>query len=91
MRKKLHVAEVNCEGTIYWQVQALYRDCPDSFWEVIGHNALFRSRERAENFLARMLRSVSPQGDGWYWGVPPDCKASASCAIQGHPPFFSVL
>jgi hypothetical protein len=42
-----------------FRVGGITRDCPDSLWDPIAHRAVFRTRERAEAFLARVC-NVAP-------------------------------
>lgn len=39
-----------------YSVGALIRDCADSLWEPITHNAIFATQARAERFLAKISK-----------------------------------
>jgi hypothetical protein len=45
-------------------VSALVRDCPDSLWESISHNAIFKTKERAERYLASQ-KKIKPNLKNW--------------------------
>jgi len=57
-----------------YSVGGIIRDCPDSLWDPIIHNAIFRTQERAERFLAKIRAGrinwahwrVGPSWDGAY-------------------------
>lgn len=42
-----------------YSIAGIYRDCTDSFWEPITHNAIFRTKERAEKFFAKFVAANS--------------------------------
>ena len=39
-----------------YSVGAIIRDCADSLWEPITHNAIFATQARAERFLAKVSK-----------------------------------
>lgn len=39
-----------------YSVEGIIRDCPDSLWDPITHNAIFRTEERAKRFLAKVSK-----------------------------------
>jgi hypothetical protein len=41
---------------IGYSVCGLVRDCPDSLWEPLTHQAVFRTKERAERFLSKVRK-----------------------------------
>lgn len=56
MIRNLAVAPVHYRREIVgYRVEGIIRDCPDSLWETIGHIAIFRTQERAERLLAKIL------------------------------------
>lgn len=42
-----------------YSVGGIIRDCPDSLWDPIIHNAIFRTQERAERFLAKIRGNLN--------------------------------
>lgn len=88
--RNLEVATVRVAGVVGYQIHGLYRDCSDSFWEVIAHAAIFRDKARAERFLKKVQRKLS-QFNWQYWGKPHDCFISGTEANQGRVAPFSVL
>lgn len=88
---KHEVKPVTIAGVKGYQVQALYRDCSDSFWEPIAHAAVFRTPERAQRMLERIKRTGSWQYNWAYWGAPVGSYTSSSCAIQTSVAPFSPL
>lgn len=61
--RNLQVEEVTIKGAVVgYRVGGISRDCSDSLWDPIAHRAIFRSRERAERFLARVRNTAS-----WNW------------------------
>lgn len=51
-----------------YSVGGIVRDCPDSLWDPISHNAIFRTKERAERFLAKIRGVNGLKLDNWYLG-----------------------
>ncbi len=91
MMIKHEVKEVKICGQVGFQIQALYRDCSDSFWEPVAHAAVFSERARAERLLERVKRKGSWEIDWSQWGVAPGYALSVTCAIQRYAPFYCVL
>lgn len=89
--RNLEVATVRVAGMIGYQIHGLYRDCSDSFWEVVAHAAIFRDKARAERFLKKVKSKHSWQYDWKYWGVPQDNVINGTEAIQVRVAPFSVL
>ena len=55
MIRNLQVEPVHFRNEVVgYSVGGIYRDCPDSLWDPISHDAIFRTQERAERFLARI-------------------------------------
>ncbi len=75
--------------TVGYQVVGLQRACSDSLWEPVAHEAVFRTRERAERFMARVC--ASGRIDHTRWGVPFGASASAIDAFHHVPAYYSVL
>jgi hypothetical protein len=72
-----------------YSVEGIHRDCSDSLWEPIAHEAIFRSQSRAECFLERVKRSSSI--DRKRWGLPFGCTPSRADAFHGTVNHYSVL
>jgi|688.fasta_scaffold2422414_1 hypothetical protein len=55
--RNLKIEEVQFRGVVVgYRVGGIHRMCSDSLWDPIAHRAIFRSRERAERFLARVSK-----------------------------------
>lgn len=54
-----------------YSIVGLYRDCSDSFWEPITHNAIFRTKERAEKFF-QMFDAANINMQHWNVGYSWD-------------------
>ena len=87
--RDLHVNPVTIAGMAGFQIHGLHRACSDSFWEVAAHPAVFRTRDRAERFLAKI--KAARRIDYAYWGVPHDAIISPADAFKGHIAPFSVI
>jgi hypothetical protein len=60
MIKNIQVSEVRFRNEVVgFSVSAIVRDCSDSLWDPITHQAIFRTRERAERFLAKVCKTHS--------------------------------
>lgn len=89
--RDLRVVEVTIHGMTGYQVQGLWRDCSDSLWETIAHAAVFRSRDRAERFLAKCGSRMSWEYNWAWWGKPVNYVHSFVDAIQTPVAVYSVL
>lgn len=68
--RNLKVEEVTFRNVVVgFRVGGIARQCPDSLWDAIFHRAIFRSRERAERFLARVLKTSEWNLKGSEWRV----------------------
>jgi len=58
MIRSLEVSPVILRNQVIgYSVSGIYRDCSDSLWDPITHNAIFRTKERAERFLAKVAKT----------------------------------
>jgi len=89
--RDLKVVEVEIRGMAGYQVQGLYRDCSDSFWETVAHDAVFRDPVRAERFLEKCRGRPSWRWDWQHWGRPADHLPSDADAIQRSVAVYTVL
>lgn len=76
---------------IGYQLQGIHRACSDSLWEPLAHNAIFRTRERAERFLAKVKATSSWNWQWKYWGAPFDHITSSADAFKSKVAPYSVL
>jgi hypothetical protein len=82
MISHLEVKQVSIKGQVGFQVQGLYRQCSDSYYEPVAHAAVFRDQARAENFLKRIRFSKSPwQYDYSNWSVSDDRQLPVYCVL----------
>lgn len=89
--RDLRVVEVSICGMSGYQIQGLYRDCSDSFWETVAHAAVFRDRSQAERFLAKCNSRPSWKYNWAWWGKPDNYVHSYVDAIQSKVSVYSVL
>lgn len=89
--RNLCVVEVKIHGMIGYQIQGLYRDCSDSFWETVAHAAVFRDRARAEKFLKKCGSRPGWEYNWKHWGKPANYIHSFVDAIQTPVAVYSVL
>jgi hypothetical protein len=89
--RQLQVKPVTIRGAAGFQVQCLWSMDSDSMYEQLAHAAVFRCRQRAERFLARIKSKPSWNWDWSQWGVPADCGLSNLDYVQAHAPVYSVL
>lgn len=78
--RNLEVSPVHFgRDVVGYSISGIIRDCPDSLWDPIWHNAIFRTRERAERFLARVLATNTwdLKLTNWRVGATWDGKYSA--------------
>lgn len=58
--RNLEVSPVTFNKEIVgYSVSGVYRQCSDSFWEPITHNAIFRTKERAVRLLQVIKKTNS--------------------------------
>ncbi len=67
--RNIEVAPVKFRNKVVgYSVSGIYRDCTDSLWETFTHHAIFRTEERAQAFLERILNS-STRYNMKHWNV----------------------
>jgi hypothetical protein len=97
--RNLEIKQVTIAGIAGFQIQGIYRDCSDSFWETIAHAAVFKDRRRAERFLEKVKAVPSWEygrlKTGGYpeqqWGAPVGAYTSVSNLIQTNVAAYSPL
>ena len=89
--RDLTVVEVTIHGMRGYQVQGLWRDCSDSFWETMAHAAVFRNRDRALRFMNRCKSKPSWNYNWAHWGKPANYIHSYADAVQQSVAVYSVL
>jgi hypothetical protein len=55
-----------------YSVCGLVRQCSDSLWDPITHRAVFRTKERAERFLAKVSKANKWELKMAHWNVGYD-------------------
>lgn len=84
------------EEVVGYHVTALYRPPMEDMWESLDHVAVFRTKERAEAFMAKVVKANRQAYpflglDFKNWKIPTSEASPIHRKIEEQPGYYSVI